>query len=102
MFTVKAPETIPATLTITGQGREQKLELVYRAKSRDEYQAMVAQLQKGEISMTQAILALVESWNADVDLDEKGIALVQQEQPGLDIAILLAYGDAHTVGRKGN
>lgn len=102
MFTVKAPETIPATLTITGQGREQKLELVYRAKTRDEYQEQVAKLQKGEVSIAEVIVDLVASWNADVEVDAAGVALIQQEQPGLDLAILLAYGDAHTVNRKGN
>jgi hypothetical protein len=102
MFEVKAPETIPATLTIKGQGREQKLELVYHTKTRDEYQELVSKLQKGEASVSEVIIELVASWNANVGVDAAGIAEIQQEQPGLDLAILLAYGDAHSVGRKGN
>ncbi|MDF4005321.1 phage tail assembly chaperone [Luteibacter sp. PPL552] len=102
MFTIKAPATIPATLTIEGQGREQKLNLVYRSMPRTDYQAKIEQLQKGETSVDKVLLELVESWEADVPFDAAGIALAQQEQPGLVLAILFGYSEANSVGRKGN
>lgn len=37
MFSVKAPETLPASLSITGQGRTQALKLIYRHTPRSEY-----------------------------------------------------------------
>ena len=102
MFEVKAPETIPTTITISGQGREQKLALVYRSKTRDEYQAMLDKLRAGEASMVDLLLELVDSWEASVPLNREGLLLLQQHQPLCDYAILVGYGDAHTVARKGN
>lgn len=102
MFQVKAPETIAASLTIEGQGREQVLKLVYRAKTRDEYQALLVSLGEGKASMADVLLELVVSWEADVPFDRDGIALLQQEQPLCDWAIIRGYADAHTVNRKGN
>lgn len=102
MFEVKAPETIPAALTITGQGREQELKLVYNTKTRDEYQALLDEMVAGTKSVADILLALVASWEASVPLDRDGIALLQQHQPLCDWAIIRGYTDAHTVTRKGN
>jgi hypothetical protein len=102
MFEVKAPETIPTTITVVGQGREQKLALVYKTKTRDEYQALLEKLREGKAAMVDVLLELVDSWQADIPLDRDGILLLQQQQPMCDYAILLGYGDAHTVSRKGN
>lgn len=102
MFEIKAPETIPATLTMVGQGREQQLKLVYKAKTVDEYQALMGQLREGKVSMADVLVELVESWQASVPFDRDGIALLQQHQPFADYAILTGYTDAYTVARKGN
>ncbi|MET0332550.1 MAG: phage tail assembly chaperone [Dyella sp.] len=102
MFIVKAPETIPATLTIQGQGREQKLKLVYRHYTREARADLLEQLQKGDITPPALVMKLVESWEADVELDTAGITLVMEHQPGIEWAIIHGYNDALTVTRKGN
>ncbi|WP_313171466.1 phage tail assembly chaperone [Stenotrophomonas sp.] len=102
MFKVKAPEKIDTTLTIAGQGREQKLKLIYRHMLKDEYKALVEKLAAGEITPTQAILDMVSSWEADVELDTAGVDLALQHQIGLDTAIIHGYAQAVQVARKGN
>lgn len=102
MFTIKANPMFDASLTIVGQGREQKLNVTFRHKSRADHIAMLEQLSTGELKPTQAILDIVEKWDADADLSAESVELLQQEQPGAEWAILTAYGEALAVARKGN
>lgn len=102
MFQVIPNPTFAATLTIVGQGREQKLNLVYRHTTIDEYSAKLQSLGKGELSLADVVLDIVESWEADMELSKEGIDLLQQHQPGCAAAILSGYGDASMVARKGN
>ena len=102
MFTVKAPETFKATLTIVGHGREQKLNLTYRHKAADDYQALFEQVGKGEKTPIQAVLDIVAEWDADAELDTAGVEFADKQQIGLVLAILQGYHDSIAVARKGN
>jgi hypothetical protein len=102
MFKVKAPETFAATLTMKGQGREQKLKLVYRHRQRSAYAELMKDLADGKKDTAQAILELVESWEADAELDVETLRALAEDQPGTDWAILTGYGEALAVARKGN
>lgn len=102
MFKIKAPEKIPATLTIVGQGREQKLKLTYRHKTREQFAEFVDSVAKGEKTACEAVLEIVESWEADAPLDADSIAVLQSHQPGADWAIVNGYSEALAVARKGN
>jgi hypothetical protein len=102
MFKIKADPTFNAALTIIGQGREQKLTLTFRHRSRAEYLAMLDKLSTGEIEPADALLDIVEKWDADADLPRENILLLQENQPGADLAILQGYGEALAVARKGN
>ena len=102
MFKVKANPTFPATVTIVGQGREQKLDLVFRHKKRAEYLDMLERMKDGALTTVEAIQEIVESWDADIGLDAAGITELMEEQPGADWAIVQAYGEALAVARKGN
>jgi hypothetical protein len=102
MFTVKANPTFEATLTIVGQGREQKLKLVFRHQTKEQYQDMFKRLQDKEIDWGDMVLEVVESWDADIDLDKAGVTLLQEHQQGADIAIITGYGEALKVERKKN
>ena len=101
-FQIKAPETIPATLTISGQGREQKLKLVYRHKELTAYRELLDKVAKKEIKPEDAVLEIVESWEADMELSAATIRLLAEQQPGADWAIVEGYGAALAVARKGN
>lgn len=102
MFKLDAEPTFPATLTIIGQGREQKLSLVFKHKDGDEYSNMLKAISEEKISVEDAILEIVESWEADGALNRENIAKLRKKQPGADWAILTGYADALRVARKGN
>jgi hypothetical protein len=102
MFTVNPAPSFPLTLTLTGQGREQKLELVYRHKTRDEYLALLEKVRSEEITPSDVVMALVESWKADAELTKDVLDKLAQDMPGTDWAIITAFGDAQQVARKGN
>lgn len=102
MFSIEPNPTFKASLTLIGQGREQVLNVVYRHKPRSEYIALLESVRSGETSAADALLNLVESWDADGPLDAETIAKLQEAQPGVDWAIVSGYTEALTVARKGN
>lgn len=102
MFKIEADPTFPATLTLIGQGREQKLQLVYRYTTPDDYTAMISDIAEDRRTVSEVILALCESWDADGTLDEASLARLHKARPGVAWAIVAAYGDAMIHARKGN
>lgn len=102
MFKIDSEPTFKASLTIVGQGREQVLNLVYRHKPRSEYLTLLEDLRANKVQVTDAILQLVESWDADGPLDADTITKLQEAQPGVDWAIVSGYTEALTVARKEN
>jgi hypothetical protein len=102
MFKIKAEATIPATLTIVGQGRSQTLKVQFKHKTLKERQALQDRLLAGEVSVNEVLLEVVESWEAEEPLNMETLDLLQDEQPGANMAILSAYGEAHEVAREKN
>lgn len=102
MFKIQAEPTFDAALHITGQGREQTLNVTYRHKTRTEYGDMLQAMAKGKLDTVDAILQLLEKWDADAELNKDSIKKLQEHQPGIDWAIITGFGDALTVARKGN
>jgi hypothetical protein len=101
-FKVKANPTFDATLTIIGQGREQKLNLTYRHKSRTGYGELLEKLLQGGLTDSELALELVEKWDADVDLDKAGLELLEDQQPGATRAIIEGYSAGMQVARRKN
>ncbi len=99
-FQIIANPTIPATITIVGQGREQKLNVVFRHKTSSEYEALMKQLHDGEITIADLLLALLDAWEADQPVSKEAIELLREHQPGADLAIASAYNEALNVERK--
>lgn len=102
MFKIDVEPTFPATLTIIGQGREQKLAMVFKHMDADEYGAMLKDLSEEKVTIEEAILRIVDNWEADAPLNRESIAKLRKKQPGADWAILTGYADALRVARKGN
>ncbi|WP_396615446.1 phage tail assembly chaperone [Lysobacter soli] len=102
MFKIKSEPTFPATITIIGQGREQKLALVFRHRIRTEYADLLQAVAKGEKTVEDAVLEVVESWEADAELSRDTLVLLDEQQPGACWAILMGYQSALGVARKGN
>lgn len=102
MFKIKADPTFAASITIIGQGREQTLDVTFRHMPRADYLALLDQVKDGELSASDALLKLLDGWNADEKLSKASLDLLQEHQPGAEVAILQAYGQALAVARKGN
>lgn len=102
MFKIKANPTFDATLTITGQGRTQALNVTFRHKTRDEYVEMLKAIGEGKTDPVDALLNVLEKWDADMELTHESLKELVNEQPGADWAILTGYGDALAVAREKN
>jgi Domain of unknown function (DUF1789). len=102
MFHINAKPTFDADLVFTGQGREQTLHVTFKHKTRTEYLAMLEKIRDDKLSVADALLSIVEKWDADEKLSAASIAKLQDQQPGIDFAIITGYGDALAVARKGN
>lgn len=102
MFKIQPAARFEASLTIVGQGREQKLECTFVAKTRTEYADRLKAIAEGKASPADVVLELLEKWNADGPLDKDTLQLLEDHQPGACWAILTGYGEALMVARKGN
>jgi hypothetical protein len=100
MFKIKQDPTFPGTIKLVAMGREQTLDVTFRAKTASEYERMVKN--KADPRGEEAFLSIVESWNADMPLDKESVALLNEHQPGAVWAVVLHYGEALMTQRKGN
>lgn len=97
MFEIEHKPTFPGSIQIKSLGRVQKMECVFRAKTRDEYQALVKEKTGAEI-----FLDLVESWNAPIPLNKEGVDKLEQHQPGTCWVVINYYGEQLLAAREGN
>lgn len=102
MFKIAANPTFDAALVMKGQGREQTLNVTFRHKPKSEYLALIQDIRDGKVSPADAVLQLVEKWDADAELNRESVDLLAEQQPGCDWAIVEGYGQALAVARKGN
>ena len=92
------PKTLPVTLTITGQGSTDKLELVYHNRKSSEVDSKV----KEGATLSAVIPFLVESWDTDFPLTEEGVTEFEDEYPGIVQAILSGFWKARKKEAEGN
>jgi hypothetical protein len=97
MYKIENEPTFPGSIKIVSLGREQTLEVTFRAKTRSQYQDLLTQ-KTGE----EVFLELVEKWNVEAPLDKDGVAKVEEHQPGFVWAVIGHYGEALLAARKGN
>jgi hypothetical protein len=102
MFKIQANPTIDAKLTLTGQGREQVLELTFKHLTRSGYLQLVNDVREEKLKPEDALASVIEKWNADMAVSIEAIKALDEHQPGALMAIINAYGDALVVSRKGN
>lgn len=75
------PKTLPATLTITGQGATDKIDVTYHNRKQSE---VIERAQSGASLITY----VVESWSLDFELTEEGVGELEDEYPGM-VGILM-------------
>jgi hypothetical protein len=97
MFEIEHNPTFPGSIKIRSMGRVQTMEVTFRAKTRDEYLALVK-----EKTVAEVFLELVEKWNAKLPLDADGVAKLDQHQPGALWVVINHYGEQMVAAREGN
>lgn len=88
-----SPKTLPATLTITGQGSTDKLDITYHNRKTSE---LKERLKDG--TLASVVPWLVESWDTDFDLTEEGVIAAEDEYPGF---VDIIFSGFHQARRKG-
>jgi hypothetical protein len=94
-----APATLPVTLTITGQGSTDKLDLVYHNRRGSEVQA---KLQAPGATIASVIPYIVAEWSTDFELTEEGVIEFEDEYPGIVVAIFDGYHKARNKAAEKN
>jgi hypothetical protein len=105
MFKIQPNPTFDATVTIVSHGEEQTLNLTFRAKPVKDYQALLDSIPKAKdaaAAMADVFLALVEKWDADLDLGKPAVVALNEHRPGAVWRIIEAYGEQMIAARKGN
>jgi hypothetical protein len=95
----KTAETIPATLTVKGQGEEVKFNITYRNHKQSE---VVAKLQEEGGNVADTVLFMVAEWDAEYPLTADGITEMEDERPGMVMAIIEGFHAARSVERVKN
>ncbi len=93
-----SPKTIHATLTITGQGSTDKLDVVFHNRRSSEVKGKI----ESGVSLAAAVPFIVESWDTDFDLTEEGVTDFEDEYPGIVAAIFDGYWKARRKEVEGN
>lgn len=87
------PKTIPAALTIIGQGSTDKLNVTFHNRKQSE---ITEKLEAG-LTLGGLVPFLVESWDTDFELTEEGVREFEDEYPGIVDIVLMGF---HRARRK--
>lgn len=108
MFRILPNPTFEASVKLVSHGEVQTLNLTFRAKPADEYQAMLTAIsnekdaKKAADAMADAFVQLVEKWDADMELNRESVLALNNHRPGSVWLIIDAYGEKMIAARKGN
>jgi hypothetical protein len=101
MFKIKQDPAFPGSIKIVSMGREQTLNVTFRAKTRTEFDALLKSVKK-DGDEVGVFLALVEGWDADLPLDAASVSALNDHQPGAVWHVIDAYKEALIAARRGN
>lgn len=96
--------TIPATLTVNGQGGSVTFNITYHNRKQSEVaeKTLAATKNNEEGGITALLLFLVESWECDYALTNEGVREMEDDWPGLILAIVQGFHDARQMTRAKN
>lgn len=107
MLTRNRPETINASLTITGQGVEDvTFDLVYRNLTGDQFDTALnidgKDKDREQIDYISAVLELVASWDTEYKLTREDLAAAESDRGGFLIAVIQGFHQCRRVKLVGN
>lgn len=94
------PETLAATLAIKSQGETVNLNVTYFNRKLSEVQAAIEEAQRSSLEsgkntvVAETILSVVKEWETDYPLTAEGLAELEDERPGLIMAVLMGFHQA--------
>lgn len=97
-LTRKRAETLPAKLTLKGQGETHVFDVVYHNRKLSELQAKL----ESDHNPISTILYVLKEWDSEYPLTLEGVTEAEDELPGLSLAIMAGFHEARTVAKVKN
>lgn len=91
--------TLPATLTLTGQGETVKFDITYNNCKQSELDAVMTDPEK---DIADAVLFVVKDWDTEYELTKEGLAEMEDDRPGTVMAVIQGFHDARRVAKAKN
>lgn len=97
------PDAIKTTLAVTGQGETFKFDVTYYNRKQSEVVEAVAKAQQAAIeeqrseTVADTILYLVKDWDSEYPLTKEGVMEMEDDRPGLLMAIITGFHRARQV-----
>lgn len=97
------PDAIKSTLAVTGQGETIKFDITYFNRKQSEVVEAVAKAQQAAVeegkseTVADAVLFMVKEWDAEYPLTKEGVLEMEDDRPGLLMAIIMGFHKARQV-----
>lgn len=94
----KRAEILPATLTITGQGETSVFDVTYFNRKLTELQEKLEDADDA----TDAVIFIVKDWDCEYPLTKEGIMEMEDDRPGIVLAVMAGFHEARMVQKVKN
>lgn len=101
MLKRQRPATLPATLTITGQGEQVKFKITYNNLPTSAYDQLVADSRENG-GISHIVLGIVKEWETEYELTTADVNAAEDVNPGFIVAVIQGYHDARRVQKAKN
>lgn len=91
-------ETLPATLTIKGQGETSVFDVTYHNRKLSQLQAKLEEAEDA----SDAVLFIVKDWDSEYPLSKEGILEMEDDMPGITLALTAGFHEARMVHKVKN
>lgn len=100
---LKRPETIPAALTINGQGGRQSFNITYHNHTQSAFEkAFDAEAEDARRQIIESVLFIVKDWELDTPLTHEGIGELEDQFPGFILGVIQGFHQARQVTLEKN
>lgn len=100
MLTKKRPDTLPTDLTIKCQGETIKFAVTFNNRTLSELQEVLDN--ECTEDAAPAVLFLVKDWETEYELSREGVLEMENDRPGITLAIIAAFHEARGVEKVKN
>lgn len=102
-ITLKRPDTLPAKLTLTGQGTSVTFDITYHNRTQSEFEAKHGEnTEDPRKAVVNAVLYIVKEWELDIPLTVDGLTQMEDEWPGMILGVIQGFHQARQVTKEKN